>query len=205
MRYFKNKVLLMTMEIFLQCWGGICYLSSKIFIVRSEFLLNGRNCRLIGWVVYIIGLPAWVILFISKQNWIAAAVEIAGIPSIILGIVITWKQNNNPNKYIDWSIRIFTGITILLGIIFSIYTFGGIKAFSQILEIIIIFGILVSNYLLARRSPYAWLTFTSGHISTGTLMYIQNKPMLFIQQMLSLIPAIIGFRICMKKAKLIKP
>jgi len=189
------------MEIFLQFWGGIGYLSSKVFIVRAEFLSYDRNCRLIGWIVYLLGLPAWVILFVSKQNWIAAAVEIAGIPSIILGMVITWKQNNNPNKYIDWSIRAFTGITILLGIIFSIHTFGGVKKFSQVLELIIIFGILVSNYLLARRSPYAWLTFTSGHISTGTLMYIQNKPMLFVQQMLSLIPAIIGFRICMKKAK----
>ena len=192
------------MELFLQIWGGIGYLSSKVFIVRAEFLLNGRNCRLIGWIVYILALPAWVILFISRQNWIAAAVEVAGIPSLILGIVITWKQNNNPNKYIDWSIRVFTGITILLGIIFSIYTFGGVKKFSQVLELIIIFGILVSTYLLARRNPYAWLTYTSGHISTGILMYIQNKPMLFVQQMLSIIPAIIGFRICIKKAKLEK-
>jgi hypothetical protein len=194
----------MIMEIFLQCWGGTGYLLSKIFIVRSEFLSNDRNCRFIGWIAYLLGLPAWVVLLASRQNWIAAAVEVAGIPSIILGMVITWKQNNNPNKYIDWSIRIFTGIVILLGIVSSIYTFGGIKAFSQILEILIIVGILISNYLLARKSPFAWLTFTIGLTSTSILMYIQNKPILCIQQLVSLIPVIIGFNICMKKAKLMR-
>jgi len=191
------------MDMFLQLWGGIGYLLSKIFIVRSEFLENGRNSRLIGWFVYLVGMPAWVISLLSRQNWIAAAVEIAGIPSVIMGIVTTWKQSN-PNKYIDWSIRVFIGIVILLGIISSINTFGGIKTLSQILEILIIFGILVSNYLLARRNPFGWLTFTLGLTSTSILMYIQNKPILFIQQLVSLIPVIIGFIVCMKKAKSIK-
>jgi hypothetical protein len=189
------------MEMFLQWWGGTGYLLSKIFIVRSEFLANDRNWRLIGWTVYLLALPAWVILLASRQNWIASAIETAGIPSIILGIVITWRQNNNPNKYIDWSIRIFTGIMILLGITSSIYTFDGIKTFSQLLEIIIIFGYLVSNYLLARRSPFAWLMFTVGLVSMSILMYIQDKPILCIQQLVSLIPVIIGFKICVKKAK----
>ncbi|MDR2730490.1 MAG: multidrug transporter [Treponema sp.] len=189
------------MEIFLQWWGGTGYLLSKIFIVRAEFLENGRNWRLIGWITYLSALPAWVVLLACRQDWIASAVETAGIPSIILGIVITWKQNNNPNKYIDWSIRIFTGIMILLGLLSSIYTFGGIKTFSQVLEIIIIFGYLVSNYLLARRSPFAWLMFMAGLISMSILMYIQNKPILCIQQLVSLIPVIIGFKICFKKVK----
>jgi len=187
---------------FLQWWGGIGYLLSKIFIVRSEFLENGRNSRLIGWFAYLVGMPAWIILLLSRQNWIASAVEIAGIPSVILGIVLTWKQNNNPNKYIDGSIRVFIALVILLGVVTSIYTFGGIKTFSQVLEILIIFGILLSNYLLARKNPFGWLTFTLGLTSTSILMYIQNKPILCIQQLVSLIPVIIGFVVCMKKAKI---
>ena len=46
------------MEMFLQCWGGIGYLLAKILIVRAEYLENDRNLRLIGWIAYLLGLPA---------------------------------------------------------------------------------------------------------------------------------------------------
>ena len=173
-------------------------------IVRAEFLENDRNSRLFGWIAYLVGLPAWVISLASRQSWIAAASETAGIPSILFGIVMTIKQSNKPNKYADWLIRIFTGIMISLGVTYSIYTFNGIRTFSQILEIIIICGFLVSNYLLAKRNPFAWLVFMVVIMSMGTLMYIQNKPMLFIQQVLSLITATIGFIKCLQKAYYLK-
>jgi len=192
------------MEMFLQFWGGATYLLSKILIVRAEFMENDRNLRLIGWIMYLLGLPAWVILLAGKQNWIAAASETAGIPSILFGIVMTWKQSNKPNKYIDWAIRIFTGIMILLGIIFSIYTFKGIRTFSQVLEIIIICGFLVSNYLLAKRNPFAWLVFMIVIVNMGTLQLIQNKPILFVQQVLSFITVTIGFIQCLRKASAAK-
>jgi hypothetical protein len=190
------------MEIFLQIWGGAGYFLAKVFLVRAEFIEKSRNLRLAGWFVYLLGIPAWVILLAGRQNWIAAAIETAGVPAILLGIVMTWKQKNNPNKAIDWSIRIFTGLMILLGVSFSVYTFNGIRTISQILEIIIIFGYLVSNYLLAKRSPFAWLMFMVGLISMSILMYIQDKPILCIQQLISLIPAIIGFIKNMKQEKL---
>jgi hypothetical protein len=190
------------METFLQFWGGIGYFLAKILLVRAEFLEKDRNLRLIGWFLYLLGLPAWVILLVSKQNWIAASIETAGVPAIILGIVITWKQNNNPNKIIDWSIRIFTCVMIIFGVSYSVYTFNGIRTFSQILEIIIIFGYLVSNYLLAKRNPFACLMFMVGLISMSILMYIQDKPILTIQQLISLIPAIIGFIKNMNQKKL---
>jgi hypothetical protein len=192
------------METFLQIWGGIGYFLAKVLLVRAEFVNNDRNLRLTGWIVYLLGLPAWVILLVSRQNWIASAIETAGVPAIILGIVMTWRQNNNPNKIIDWSIRIFTCLMIILGVSYSIYTFNGIRTFSQILEIIIIFGYLVSNYLLAKRNPFAWLMFMVGLISMSVLMYIQDKPILCIQQLISLIPAIIGFIKNMKQVKLRK-
>ena len=190
------------METFLQIWGGSGYFLAKLFLVRAEFVENNKKLRFIGWIVYLLGLPAWVILLANRQNWIAAAIETAGFPSIMLGIVMTWKQKTNPHKIIDWCIRIFTGLMIILGISFSIYTFNGIKAFSQILEIIIIFGYLVSNYLLAKRNPYAWLMFVVGLGSMGLLMYIQSKYILCIQQAISLIPVIIGFIKVMGKTQL---
>jgi hypothetical protein len=114
------------MESFLQYWGGIGYFLAKVLLVRAEFVEKDRNLRLIGWFVYLAGLPAWVILLVGKQNWIAAAIETAGVPAIILGILITWKQKNNPNKTIDWSIRIFTCLMIIFGVSYSIYIFNGI-------------------------------------------------------------------------------
>jgi len=181
------------METFLQIWGGAGYFLAKVFLVRAEFIEKNRILRLLGWFVYLLGLPAWVILLASRQDWIAAAIETAGVPAIMLGIVMTWKQSNNPNKIIDWGIRIFTCIMIITGVLCSIYTFNGIRTLSQILEIIIIFGYLVSNYLLAKRNPFAWLMFMVGLISMSILMYIQDKPILCIQQIISLIPAVIGF------------
>ncbi|MDR0706964.1 MAG: multidrug transporter [Treponema sp.] len=175
------------MEIFLQYWGGAGYFLAKVLLVRAEFVEKDRNLRLVGWFVYLLGLPAWVILLASRQNWIAAAIETAGVPAIILGIVMAWKQNDNPNKIIDWGIRIFTCLMILFGVSYSIYTFNGIRTFPQILEIIIIFGYLASNYLLAKRNPFAWLMFMTGLISMSILMYIQDKPILSIQQLISLI------------------
>jgi len=192
------------METFLQIWGGAGYFLAKVLLVRAEFIEKNRNLRLAGWIVYLLGLPAWVILLAGRQDWIAAAIETAGVPAISLGIVMTWKQSNAPNKIIDWSIRIFTFLMITLGVSFSIHTFNGIRTFSQILEIIIIFGYLVSNYLLAKRNPFAWLMFMVGLISMSILMYIQDKPILCIQQLISLIPAVIGFIKNMKQARLSK-
>jgi CHASE2 domain-containing sensor protein len=88
---------------------------------------------------------------------------------------------------------------IILGVSYSIYTFNGIRTFSQVLEILIIFGYLVSNYLLAKRNPFAWLVFVVGLGSMSLLMFIQGKPILCIQQIISLIPVIIGFIKVMKK------
>jgi len=190
------------METFLQYWGGAGYFLAKILLVRAEFVENNRNLRLVGWFVYLIGLPAWVILLADRQNWIAAAIETAGVPAILLGIVMTWKQSNTPNKIVDWSIRVFTFLMIKIGVLYSIYTFNGIRTFSQILEIIIIFGYLVSNYLLAKRNPFAWLMFMVGLISMSILMYIQDKPILCIQQLISLVPAVIGFIKNMKQERL---
>lgn len=186
------------MELFLQCWGGTGYFLSKVFIVRSLFAENDRNWRLLGWFVYVAGLPAWVILLASRQNYIAAAIETAGLPAIMLGIAMTWKQASSPNRYADWCIRIFTVLMIILGTSYSIYTFNGIRAFSQILEIAIIFGYLVSNYLLAKRNPYAWLMFMVGLTSMSILMYIQGNMILCIQQIVSMIPVMVGFIKVMK-------
>ena len=189
------------MELFLQCWGGAGYFLSKVFLVRAEFTERDKNWRLAGWISYLAGMPAWVTLFISRQDWIASAIEIASIPAITLGIVLVWKQTVKPNKSFDLGIKIFNFLIITAGTVYSIYIFNGITTFSQVLEIIIMFSVLSGNYLLAKRNPYGWLMFMIALISTSTLMYIQGKPILCAQQLISLIPAIIGFIKIMRKRR----
>jgi len=190
------------MEIILQFWGGAGYLLAKIFLVRAEFAEHDKNFRLVGWITYLLGLPAWVILFANKQDWIAAAMETAGVPAMILGVVMTWKQKNNPYKIIDRCIVVFTALMIMLGVSYSIYTFSGIKTLTQILEIISIVGYLIGTNLLAKRNPFAWLLYAQAHSSMSLLMYIQGKPILCIEQVISVLLVITGFVKAMQKAKL---
>ena len=76
------------LEILLQIWGGAFYLLNKIFFSRAErdnAISRRRLWRIRSWVVYLVGLPAWVIVFISEHNWIAAGVESGGAPAMIMG------------------------------------------------------------------------------------------------------------------------
>jgi len=63
----------------LQLTAGIFYLLNKILFSSSERSLNQNNkanvkkWKIAAWAVYLIGLPAWVIIFIKEHNWIAAA------------------------------------------------------------------------------------------------------------------------------------
>ena len=77
----------------LQWLGGGGYLLNKVFLSFSEHVLikkdfsGARYWRIASWAVYLIGLPPWVIIFISQRNWIAASVEASGLPAMLLGLV----------------------------------------------------------------------------------------------------------------------
>ena len=189
------------MDVFFQIWGGTGYFLAKAFLVRAEFVDDGRKARLAGWVAYLLGLPAWVFLFAGKQDWIAAAMEIAGVPAMILGVVMTWQYKNNPHKIIDFGIKLFTGLMIIIGVSYSVHVFNGIKTFSQILEIVSIIGYLAGTNLLAKRNPFAWLLYMIAHSSMSLLMYIQGKPILCVQQIIAVILVIAGLIRAWKKAR----
>jgi hypothetical protein len=184
---------MLTIDLFLQIWGGIFYLFSKTLLASAEGMNNGRNLRIIGWFSYLIGMPAWVILLVSKNDWVVAAIDLGGIPSMILGIAIAWKQNIQVNKILDMFVKIFTFFMIIIGTFYSIYHFHGITVFSQILEILITFGFLLGSYFLAKNNPAGWLLFALMCICTGILMLIQDKTLLAFQQGISLIVVIAGY------------
>jgi len=188
-----------TIDLFLQIWGGIGYLVAKILLASAEGMNNNRKLRIIGWFFYLIGIPAWVILLAGKNNWVVAAIDLGSVPSMILGIIIAWKQNIQINKIFDMFVKFFTFFMILLGAFYSIYYFHGITTFSQILEIIITFGFLLGSYLLAKRNPTGWLLFALMCTCMGILMLIQDKTLLVFQQGISLIVIIVGYIRAIKK------
>jgi hypothetical protein len=188
-------------SLFLQIWGGIAYLLAKILLSYAEGLSDDRKWRMAGWAAYVAGLPAWIILLASKQTWIACAVEAGGAPALILGLVIAWKRITHINKTIDWCIKIFTYLMIVLGISYSIYDFKGITTLTQVLEIGVTFGFLLGTYLLAKKKSAGWLLFAEMLICMCIIMLIQGNFILVVQQALSLVIAIIGFVRSCKRIK----
>ena len=184
---------MLTIDLFLQIWGGIGYLLAKILLAAAGGMNNGRKLRIIGWFSYLVGIPAWVILLAGKNNWVVAAIDLGSVPSMILGIVIAWKQNIQINKMFDFLVKVFTFVMIIIGTFYSVYYFHGIRTFSQILEIIITFGFLLGSYLLAKNNPNGWLLFALMCTCMGILMLIQDKVILVFQQGISLIVVIVGY------------
>lgn len=178
------------MDISLQVWGGAGYLLNKIFLWLSERARNGgknanaRKWRIASWVVYLFGLPPWVIIFIMRRNWIAASVEASGAPAMLLGLVLAIRgiTNNSPR----WLDRLAL-VCIPLGFGYSLYDFGGITTINQWLEISLVLGFLVGTYLLAKERASGYLWYVLMHVTCGWLMWIQGYPWLFLQQLVSLV------------------
>ena len=184
------------MDIALQFWGGGFYLINKIFFALAEGKKENikRKLKLYGWAIYILGVPAWVLILLSKQNWIAASIEAGGIPSMFLGLYTVYKNSKLPNSIFDKVTSFFTYGSIALGVSYSLFDYGGITSFSQVLEMGVMLGFLLGSYLLAKNNRTGWLFFMLMNGSMATLMFIQNKPLLTAQQIVSLSFVIYGFR-----------
>lgn len=188
------------MEFFLQIWGGGFYLLNKIFFALAE---GGnerlkRQLRVVGWILYLLGVPAWVIILSNKHDWIAAAIEAGGIPAMLLGLTNAWRDRKPP-AMVDFSVTICTYIALVAGLSYSLYDYGGLTSVSQLLEIGVMVGFLVGSYMLAKKNVYGWLFFLLMNLSMAILMFIQNHPLLTIQQLVSLTFVLYGFIIATRK------
>jgi hypothetical protein len=188
------------MDIALQFWGGGSYLINKIFFALAEGKKQNikRKLKFYGWAIYILGVPAWVLILLSKQNWIAASIEAGGIPSMFLGLYTVYKNSKLPNSIFDKVVSFFTYGSIALGVSYSLFDYGGITSFSQVLEMGVMLGFLLGSYLLAKNNRTGWLFFMLMNGSMATLMFIQNKPLLTAQQIVSLSFVTYGFRVSRK-------
>lgn len=169
---------------FLQVWGGGFYLLNKIFFSRAERSKREKSMawRIRSWIVYLIGLPAWVIIFASERNWMAASVEAGGAPAMILGLVNAIRGVKEKPGWLDYVAR----IAAALGIVYSIYDFGGITTVNQALELGVVAGFLIGTYMLAKQLPSGYLWFMLMNGSNAGLMGIQSYPWLMLQQITSL-------------------
>lgn len=177
------------METLLQWLAGGFYLLNKVFLSFSEHAhkqgneVKARKWRIASWTIYLAGLPPWVIVFISQNNWIAASLEASGAPAMILGLVTALRgQAKKPPRWLD----LVALVCIAFGFAKSLYHYGGLKTISQFLEIGLVTGFLVGTYLLAKERSWGYLWFILMHISCGWLMWIQGYPWLFLQQVISL-------------------
>lgn len=188
------------MDLFYQIWGGSFYLSNKILLAIAE----GRNAKtkrrlkLLGWWIYILGVPAWVIILVSQQNWIAASIEAGGLPSMLLGLYSAYKKSTVTPRRLNLLAQSVTYASIALGIGYSIKAHGGINSATQLLELGVMVGFLLGSYLLALNRITGWLFFALMNVSMATLMFMQNKPILSVQQLCSLVFVTYGFIVANK-------
>jgi len=188
----------------LQWLGGGFYLLNKIFLSWSEHAKlrsdarRARQWRILSWIVYLAGLPPWVIIFVRKHNWIAAALEAGGAPAMTLGLVTAIRGTaKNPPRWLDR----FALLCIPVGFAYSLYDFGELTAVSQWLEIALVLGFLVGTYLLARERASGYLWYVLMHVSCGWLMYRQGFPWLAAQQAASLIFIVDAYAVTRRKGE----
>lgn len=188
------------MDLFLQIWGGGFYLLNKILLAIAEGKKRKtkRSLKISGWAIYILGVPAWVLILTSKHDWIAASIEAGGVPAMLFGLFNAYQGAATPNKALDIIASLFTYAFLILGVCYSIYDFGGIASVSQLLEMGVMIGFLMGSYLLAKSNLYGWLFFMLMNGSMGLLMFIQDKPILAAQQGISFAFVVYGFAVASK-------
>ncbi|MYM62414.1 nicotinamide mononucleotide transporter [Pseudomaricurvus sp. HS19] len=183
------------MDLFLQVWGGSCYLSNKILFATAESFAEARKrqLKILGWIVYLLGVPAWVVILVAHNDWIAASIEAGGIPAMLLGLYNTIHNHQRVNRRFNKLVSLCTYSALAFGFSISIYHHGGLASVSQILEVGVMFGFLLGSYFLAKGNNNGWLMFMLMNVSMAGLMYIQEKPILMAQQLLSLCFVLFGF------------
>ena len=177
----------------LEGWAGLFYLFNKISLFFSEKGSNEKKkskWSVSAWAVYLIGLPAWVVIFVLERNWIAASIEAGGAPAMLLGLTLAiqnLKREKKKKKSTKWLDRI-ARIVILIGIGYSLYDYRGLNTINQVLELSMVIGFLPGTYLLAKKKSRSqgYLFFMLMNGSNALLMLIEHHPWLTAQQIVSL-------------------
>lgn len=179
----------MTAGVLLQAWGGGFFLLNKVFLWLSERARrdgkhqNGRRWRIVSWVIYLLGLPPWLVIFAQKSDWIAAALEASGIPAMLLGLVLAIRgSTDKPPAWLDR----LTLVMIPAGVLYSVHDLGGFGHLSQWLESALVLGYLVGTRQLGLERASGYLWYVLMHLACGLLMFHQGLYGLMALQIISL-------------------
>lgn len=183
------------MDLILQIWGGGFYLVNKILFALSQSKQEQLKKKLLisGWIIYILGVPAWVIILVGQQDWIAASIEAGGIPAMLLGLYNTYHDHKKSHRLFNRCVSFSTYGFLAFGLFYSFKLHGGISSVTQIFEIGVMLGFLLGSYYMAKNSPNGWLFFMLMNLSMASLMFMQEKPILMAQQLLSFCFVVYGF------------
>lgn len=183
------------MSLLFQLWGGAFYLANKILfaIAQGRGPETKRRLLIAGWTVYILGVPAWLLILGANRNWIAASIEAGGLPAMFFGLYNVYHRVKTPSRRGDLLAASFTYASLALGVGFSLWERGGLTSLSQLLEIGVMIGFLMGSYLLAKDNARGWLFFVLMNGSMAALMLMQFLPILALQQLLSLFFVIYGY------------
>ncbi|MGH7249705.1 MAG: hypothetical protein ACREGC_01910 [Minisyncoccia bacterium] len=171
--------------VFLQVWGGAFYLLNKIFLSFAERSEGDtkKKWRVWSWVVYLIGLPAVVLMLALKHNWIFSALEVGGAPAMVLGLLIALRDRGSEPKWLNR----FAFVTIVVGLGYSVYDFGGMTTLGQWLEVGAVVGFLIGTYRLAKEHADGYLWYILMSASAGLLFVFEDLRWFALQQLASLL------------------
>jgi hypothetical protein len=175
------------MLVFLQIWGGLFFLLNKIFLSRAErtekkYPQKKHLWRILSWIVGLIGIPAWIVIFIWERNWIAFALELGGLPGMVLALVIAVRGIGKEPRWLHY-VAIFA---IIFGLAYSLYDFNGLNTLTQFAELALAAGFLIGTYQIARKKLSGYLWYVIMHLACILLMYLENYPWLVTQQIISI-------------------
>jgi len=135
-----------------------------------------------------------VIILVGHQDWIAASIEAGGIPAMLLGLYNTYHDHKKSHKPFNTFVSFSTYGSLVSGLLYSFNLHGGISSIAQVLEIGVMLGFLLGSYYMAKNNPSGWLFFMLMNLSMASLMFLQDRPILMAQQLLSFCFVFYGFK-----------
>jgi hypothetical protein len=183
---FRRVNMLETFLFVMQIIGGVFYLLNKVLFSIAERMSQKhikQKVMITAWIVFLIGVPPWLIILGYEHNWIAASIEAVGGGLIILALYLEIKA---PEMVPKW-LNVIGYSLIASGLSLSLYQFGGLTTFNQSLEIILAISFLIGTYKLPRQASSGYLWYILMHLAAGWLLFIQGYFWLAVLQLLSLL------------------